>query len=78
PETFARQLTQLLKEARDRALLNSNIVRLRVDLDAQEYNLEEAPDSILIPSQAEQEKTLEEEKRNKDKGNEKDKQEKPS
>ncbi len=78
PETFARQITELLKDARDRALLNSNIVRLHIDLDSQEYWLEEAPDSILIPSQAEQDKILAEEKRAKEAEKNGEKDQRPS
>lgn len=48
-ESFVKQTAMLLKDARDRALLTDKLVRLRLDLDKQEFWLEEAPSSYLLP-----------------------------
>lgn len=55
-EGFARQTATLLKDARDRSLLLGRLIRLRIDLDKQEFWLEEAPGNYLLPSQKEIEK----------------------
>lgn len=44
-----RKVALTLREARDRALLRDLLVRMRVDLDKQEYWFEEAPSSYLLP-----------------------------
>ncbi len=64
-ESFAVQTASLFREARDRALLNKSVVRIRWDLDKQEYWAEEGPDSVLIPKAAEKEKTKTEEEKKK-------------
>lgn len=51
-ESFARRLSLQLREARDRAMLQDKLLRLRVNLDAQEYWLEEAPSNYLLPKPA--------------------------
>ncbi len=48
-ESFARKMAITLREARDRAMLTDKLVRLRIDLDNQEYWLEEAPSNYLLP-----------------------------
>lgn len=48
-ESFARRLSLQLREARDRAMLQDKLLRLRVNLDSQEYWLEEAPSNYLLP-----------------------------
>ena len=47
-ESFSHKISGLLRQARDRAFLKSKLVRFRVDLDKQEYWLEEAPASYLM------------------------------
>ncbi|MGZ6290536.1 MAG: pilus assembly FimT family protein, partial [Bdellovibrionota bacterium] len=48
-ESYARQTALLLREARDRALLTDKLIRLRIDLDKQEFWLEEANSNYLLP-----------------------------
>ena len=48
-ESFARKTALLLREARDRALLTNKLIRFRIDLDKQQYWLEEAPSNYLVP-----------------------------
>lgn len=48
-DSFARQTSLLLGQARDRALLTDKLIRLRVDMDKQQMTLEEAPSTYLIP-----------------------------
>ena len=62
-ESFAVQTASLFREARDRALLNKSVVRIRWDIDKQEYWAEEGPDSVLIPKAAEKPQTDEEKKK---------------
>lgn len=52
-ESFTRQTSLLLRDARDRALLTDKLIRMRIDLDKQEFWLEEAPSSYLLPKQPE-------------------------
>ncbi len=52
-ESFARKMAITLREARDRAMLTDKLVRLRIDLDNQEYWLEEAPSNYMLPTQPE-------------------------
>lgn len=47
-ESFARKMALSLREARDRALLTDKLLRLKVDLDKQEYWFEEAPSTYLM------------------------------
>jgi prepilin-type N-terminal cleavage/methylation domain-containing protein len=47
-ESFARKMALLLREARDRAMLSDKLIRLRIDLENQQYWLEEAPSSYLL------------------------------
>jgi general secretion pathway protein H len=47
-ESFARKMALLLRETRDRAMLNDKLIRLRIDFDKQEYWLEEAPSNYMI------------------------------
>lgn len=55
-ESFTRQVSLLLRDARDRALLNDKLIRLRLDFDKQEFWLEEAPSSYLVPKSEERAK----------------------
>jgi prepilin-type N-terminal cleavage/methylation domain-containing protein len=48
-ESFGRKMAITLREARDRAMLTDKLVRLRIDFENQEYWLEEAPSSYLLP-----------------------------
>jgi type II secretory pathway pseudopilin PulG len=48
-DSFARTMALTLREARDRAMLQDKLIRLRLDLDKQQYWLEEAPGSYLKP-----------------------------
>lgn len=48
-DSFPRHLALTLREARDRAMLRDQIIRLRLDLDKQEYWMEEAPGNYLLP-----------------------------
>lgn len=47
-ESFARKMAVMLREARDRAMLNDKLVRLKIDLDKQEYWMEEAPSNYMV------------------------------
>lgn len=47
-DSFARQMALLLREARDRAMLNDKLIRLRIDFEKQEYWLEEAPSNYML------------------------------
>jgi hypothetical protein len=47
-EGFARKLAVTLREARDRAMLTDKLIRLRIDLDKQQYWFEEAPSTYMI------------------------------
>lgn len=58
-EGFSRQLAALFREGRDRALLRRRLVRVNFDLTKQEYWVEEAPASYLLPSEAEEKKAQE-------------------
>ena len=58
-EGFARQLAGAFRESRDRSLLRHNLVRVNFDLAKQEYWVEEAPASYLLPSDAEAKKAEE-------------------
>jgi len=51
-ESFARKMAVMLREARDRAMLNDKLVRLRIDLDKQEYWMEEAPSNYMLRKEA--------------------------
>lgn len=51
-ESFARKMAVMLREARDRAMLNDKLVRLRIDLDKQEYWMEEAPSTYMLRKEA--------------------------
>ena len=53
-DNFSRKLAINLREARDRAYLNNRLVRLRVDLDKQQYVFEEAPPNFLVPKSSDQ------------------------
>ena len=48
-EGYPTQMAQLLRQARDRALLTDKLIRLRIDLEKQQYWLEEAPSSYMMP-----------------------------
>jgi type II secretory pathway pseudopilin PulG len=48
-EEFPRHLAISLREARDRAMLQNKLVRLRLDFDGQQYWFEEAPANYLKP-----------------------------
>jgi prepilin-type N-terminal cleavage/methylation domain-containing protein len=61
-QSFAIQTASLMRDARDRALLNKSVVRVRWDLDKQQYWAEEGPDSLLIPKET-KEKLSDEEKK---------------
>ncbi len=39
----------MLREARDRAFLTDKLIRLRIDMEKQQYWLEEAPGNYLMP-----------------------------
>lgn len=76
-ESFSRQMAAVFRETRDRALLKHQIVRLKFDLKKQEYWVEEAPSSFLLPSEAEAQKAAEDSHKSsndkdKDKDNEQD------
>lgn len=53
-EEFTRELSGLFRECRDTALLKDKIVRVRFDLDKQEYWVEEGPSNLLLPAVTEQ------------------------
>jgi len=66
-ESFSRQMANLLRESRDRALLKDVIIRIQYNLDEQKYWVEEAPSSVLLPpalSEKEQREKEKEEKNN--------------
>lgn len=63
---YATKVAQLLRQARDRALLTDKLIRLRIDLDKQVYWLEEAPSSYMLPK-AENKNLTEREKEEADK-----------
>ncbi len=46
-DSFVKKLSLLLRDARDRAMLSDKLMRLRIDMEKQEYWLEEAPSSYL-------------------------------
>lgn len=48
-ESFVRQMANMMREARDRAFLTDKLIRLRFDFEKQQYWLEEAPGSYLMP-----------------------------
>lgn len=54
-DSFARKAANLFREARDYAILSNKVVRVSFDLDKQEYWIEDASGSILLPSVKEQE-----------------------
>jgi prepilin-type N-terminal cleavage/methylation domain-containing protein len=58
-EAFARQLSSVFRESRDRALLRRVLVRVNFDLTKQAYWVEEAPAAYLLPSEAEEKKAQE-------------------
>lgn len=53
PESEGRKLSGLFSNARDRALLTGKLVRLKIDLDKQTLNFEEAPGEYLVPKEPE-------------------------
>lgn len=48
-DSFTQQTGTLLREARDRAILQRKVVRVRFDLGAQEFWAEEGPATLLLP-----------------------------
>ncbi len=72
-ESFSRQLANLLRECRDRALLKDMIIRVRFDLGEQKYWVEEGPSSILLPPEL-----SDREAKDKERGKEKDSDKKKS
>lgn len=48
-ESFVRQMASMLRETRDRAFLTDKLIRLRLDLEKQQYWVEEAPSSYMLP-----------------------------
>jgi len=48
-DEFPRHLSLSLREARDRAMLQHKLLRLRLDFDGQQYWFEEAPANYLKP-----------------------------
>lgn len=51
-DEFPRHLALSLREARDRAMLQHKLLRLRLDFDGQQYWFEEAPANYLKPKAA--------------------------
>jgi hypothetical protein len=47
-DSFARETSLLLGQARDRAMLTDKLIRLRVDIDHQQMLLEEAPSTYMV------------------------------
>jgi type II secretion system protein H len=69
-DSFVRQTAVLLREARDRALLRDRLLRLRIDLDKQEFWLEEAPGNFLLAKPNVRSKSEKEEEKAKEKDQE--------
>lgn len=66
-DEFAQELSGLFRECRDYALLKDKIVRIRFDLDKQQYWIEDGPATILLPSGEAAEKAKEDQKRDPEK-----------
>lgn len=49
-DEFPRHLALSLREARDRAMLQHKLIRLRLDFEGQQYWFEEAPGNYLKPA----------------------------
>jgi len=48
-DTFARQTSLIMGQARDRAMLTDKLIRLHIDFEKQTMSLEEAPSNYLVP-----------------------------
>lgn len=52
-ESFARQMAAVFREAKDRALLTRQLVRIKIDLTKQAYWVEAAGGNYILPSEEE-------------------------
>lgn len=52
-DSYGRRTANLFREARDHSVLTRRVVRIRFDLDKQEYWAEDAAATFLLPSQKE-------------------------
>jgi prepilin-type N-terminal cleavage/methylation domain-containing protein len=62
-DSFARKIAVTLREARDRAMLNDKLLRLRIDFEKQQYWFEEAPASFLVAKKSDKDQWLTERQR---------------
>ncbi len=66
-DSFSRRMANTFRESRDYALLTSKVVKVTFDLDKQEYWVEDAPGSFLMPAPKEDKDESEAEKEKKKK-----------